>query len=138
MRDVSSSPTGRNATSLAGMAIDRGDSHFDDAGSWEKACRHMALFLWWAAERGLASEDHGVESLRKDATKHFIEQCDTKLWEEDLTDEGNAFAEKEYDAYLGEVHAYASKLGVGDYEIPEGEATKSHFFAWLDVRRSVS
>jgi hypothetical protein len=33
------------------MSIDRGDSHFEDAGTWEKACRHIALFLWWAVER---------------------------------------------------------------------------------------
>ena len=120
------------------MAIDRGDSHYDDAGSWEKACRHMALFLWWAAERGLASDEHDVASLRENATKHFIEQCDTKLWDEDLNDEGNAFASREYEAYLSEVHSYASSLGVGDYEIPEGEATKKHFFAWLDGRRGSS
>ena len=39
------------------MSIDRGDSHFGDAGSWEKACRHMALFLCWSFERGLGSSD---------------------------------------------------------------------------------
>ncbi len=116
------------------MAIDRGDSHYDDAGSWERACRHIGLFLWWAAERGLASEDHELASLRANATQHVIDHCDTKLWDEDLTDEGNAFATSEYDAYLGEVSAYARTLGVGDYEVPEGEVTKKHFFEWLDGR----
>lgn len=107
-----------------------------DAETWERACRHIGLFLWWAAERGLASEDHEPGALRTNATKYFIEQCDTKLWDEDLTDEGNAFAESEYDAYLEEVSAYARSLGVGDYEIAECEATTKHFFGWLDARRS--
>jgi|SRR5580658_8908676 len=39
------------------MSIDRGDPHFEDAGNWTKACRHIALFLWWAAERTLSSDE---------------------------------------------------------------------------------
>jgi hypothetical protein len=116
------------------MAIDRGDSHIDDAGTWERACRHMALFLWWAAERGLASEDHDPADIRTAPTKHFIDQCDTKLWNDDLSPLGNAFAASAYEAYLAEVSAYARALGVGDYDIPEASATTDHFFAWLDAR----
>jgi hypothetical protein len=103
------------------MSIDRGDSHVGDAKTWERACRHIAIFLWWAAERGLASADHEVSAVRTNPTKHFIQQCDTKLWDEDLSDVGNAFAASEYDAYLAEVSAYAGVLGLGDYEIPEGD-----------------
>lgn len=90
--------------------------------------------MWWAAERGLASETHELESIRLDPTEHFISECDAKLWEEDLNERGNTFALKEYGAYLDEVGAYAKGLGVGDYEIPDGEATTKHFFAWLDAR----
>ncbi len=116
------------------MSIDRGDAHIADAKTWQRACRHMGLFLWWAAERGLASETHELESIRLDPTEHFISECDAKLWEEDLNERGNTFALKEYGAYLDEVGAYAKGLGVGDYEIPDGEATTKHFFAWLDAR----
>ncbi|MEO6951819.1 MAG: hypothetical protein ABI321_08390 [Polyangia bacterium] len=115
------------------MSIDRGDSHFDDAGSWEKACRHMGLFLAWAMERGFASDDHEGEDASS-PTEYFIGACDTKLTNEDLNDEGNAFVEAAYEDYLGEVNAYASSLGVGDYDIVEDEATKTHFYAWLDAR----
>ncbi|MBX3252315.1 MAG: hypothetical protein KF901_34395 [Myxococcales bacterium] len=116
------------------MAIDRGDSHFDDAGTWERACRHIGLFLWWAAGRGLASEEHDPSALAEDPTQYVISECDTKLWNEDLSDEGNAFAEAAYDAYLGEVSAYAKSLRVGDYDIPANAATKAHFSLWLDRR----
>jgi hypothetical protein len=116
------------------MSIDRGDSHFDDAGNWEQACRHIGLFLWWAANRGLASEEHGPDAMAENPTEYFIANCDTKLWRDDFNDEGNAFAEAEYDAYLGAVSAYARSIGVGDYEIPTDRATTDHFFAWLDRR----
>ena len=116
------------------MSIDRGDAHFADAKTWERACRHIGLFLWWAAERGLASEDHELSAVRANPTQHFIDACDTKLWDEDLTAVGNAFAQGEYGAYLNEVGAYAKVLSVGDYEIPEGLATTKHFFDWLDGR----
>lgn len=115
------------------MSIDRGDLHYADAGTWERACRHMGLFLWWAAERGLAAEDHDVQRVRENATEYFISQCDTKLWDEDLTGEGNAFAKARYNACLGEVSAYAASLGVGAYEVPESQTTTDHIFDWLDA-----
>lgn len=116
------------------MAIDRGDAHLGDAKTWERACRHMGLFLWWAAERGLASENHPAQEVRLNPTQHFLDHCDAKLWEEDLNERGNAFAAQEYGGYLDEVGAYAKVTGVGDYEIAEGEATTKHFFSWLDAR----
>jgi hypothetical protein len=101
------------------MSIDRGDSHYGDAGTWERACRHIGLFLWWAAERRLASEDHDAKKAGQDPTLTFISQCDTKRWNEHLTKEGNAFAEARYDAYLAEVEAYTESLGIHAYEIPD-------------------
>ena len=117
------------------MSIDRGDSHFGDAGSWEKACRHMGLFLAWAMECGLASEDHEGEDASS-PTEYFIGACDTKLTDEDFSDEGNAFVDAAYEDYLGEVSAYAGTLGVSDYDLVENEATKAHFYAWLDTALS--
>jgi len=115
------------------MSIDRGDAHLSDAGTWERACRHMALFLFWAAERGLAAKEHDPRKMGDRPTEYFIAQCDTKLWEEDLSDEGTAFAKARYDAYLGEVEAYAARLRVGAYDISEAPTTTQHFFAWLDA-----
>lgn len=119
------------------MSIDRGDAHFGDAKTWERASRHIGLFLWWAAERGLASDDHELTEVRANPTQYFIDACDTKLWDQDLTAEGNAFAQSDYGAYLDEVGAYAKVLGVGDYEVPEGAATTKHFFDWLDGRLAI-
>ncbi|HEY5934658.1 MAG TPA: hypothetical protein VIU61_08485 [Kofleriaceae bacterium] len=116
------------------MSIDRGDSHFADAKTWNRACRHIGLFLWWAAERGLASDEVDAKACAKAPTKYFITHCDTKLWDDDLTTEGQAFAKAEYDAYLHAVAAYARTLGVGDYEIRESKATAKHFFDVLDKR----
>lgn len=116
------------------MSIDRGDSHFADAKTWNRACRHIGLFLWWAAERGLASDEVDAKACAKAPTKYFITNCDTKLWDDDLTTEGQAFAKAEYDAYLHAVAAYARTLGVGDYEIRESKTTAKHFFDVLDKR----
>jgi len=116
------------------MSIDRGDSHVGDAGTWNRACRHIGLFLWWAAARGLASDEVDAKAIAKAPTKYFISHCDTKLWDEDFTTEGRAFAAAEYDAYLHAVAAYARALGVGDYEIRESKRTTKHFFDALDKR----
>ena len=122
------------------MAIDRGDSHYDDAGSWEKACRHMALFLWWAFERGLGNNEVNeidLVEMAKAPTQTFITQCDTKLYNEDFNKEGQAFAADEYTAYLEAVTVRAGELAVSDYEIPESDETRKWFFDWLDKRLSI-
>ena len=116
------------------MSIDRGDSHFADARTWNRACRHIGLFLWWASARGLASKEVDAKAIAKAPTKYFITDCDKKLWDDDFTVEGKAFAAAEYDAYLHAVAAYARTLGVGDYEIRESKVTTKHFFDWLDKR----
>lgn len=115
------------------MSYDRGDSHYDSAGSWEKACRHIGLFLWWAAERGLGGAEVDVGGLRAGATQYFIDNCDTKLTDEDFNEEGQRFAAAGYDAYLEDVGNYAETLGVDTYAIPENEATRKHFFERLDL-----
>jgi hypothetical protein len=119
------------------MSIDRGDSHYHDAGSWEKACRHIALFLWWAFERGLGSNEVNeidLVEMAKAPTKTFITRCDTKLYGEDFNEEGQAFAADEYKAYLKAVSKRAHELAVSDYEIPENDETRKWFFDWLDKR----
>jgi len=115
-------------------SYDRGDSHFDTAGSWERACRHISLFLWWAAERGLTSTDINAIEVAASPTEYFIANCDTKLREEDFNAEGNRFAAARYGLYLEDLSIYALTLGVSDYEIPENTVTKNYFFGLLDAR----
>lgn|GEM_PF-2830291 len=115
-------------------SIDRADGHLEEAGSWNRACRHIALFLWWAADRDLAAPLTDVAQLRKSPVKYFTKECDGKLHPDDFTDDGAAFADAEYRAYTFAVEAYAKKLGVGDFLIPANKATQTYFFAWLDAR----
>ena len=119
------------------MAVDKGDYHFDDAGSWEKACRHMALFLWWALERGLGSSEENeidVAELARSPTEIFLSHCDGNLGDIDFNEEGQRFFADEYDAYLNALSERADHLSVGAYEIPENDETKGYFFEWLDGR----
>ena len=85
----------------------RGEDYIGDAGTWERACRHIALLLWWAAERELASETHVARKARAAPTKYFIGACDTKLLRRDLSNEGAAFLVDSYGAYLTELGRYA-------------------------------
>jgi hypothetical protein len=115
------------------MAIDKGDWHYDDAGSWEAACRHIGVFLLWAMERGLAGPDHtDLEAARADPAGYVIRHCDTKLWDEDFSDEGARFAESRYSLYLEELGRYAADLDIDAYQLPLTELKRDHFFAFLD------
>jgi hypothetical protein len=72
------------------------------------------MFLAWAILRNLEGEMHREESTdslanvrarRMTGREFLFKECDGKFWEEDLNDEGNAFAKEYYEA-----------LYVGDYE----------------------
>ncbi len=100
------------------MAIDRIDWHWDsvtDASSedehLEKAGAHIGYFIEWAYKKGFAptdSEIHDVDEYKevidskKTGIQFFIENCDTKFWEEDLSEEGQKFAASAYDTYLAD------------------------------------
>lgn len=115
-------------------SIDRGDSHLQESRTWSRACRHIALFLWWAAERALADAGIDATKLARSPVRHFTRACDGKLRPEDVTDEGRAFATASYRAYTIEVEAYAKKLRVGGFDVPANKATAKYFFGWLDAR----
>ena len=86
----------------------------------EAAGTHAGMFLAWALLGGLAGDIHvrempdGIASLQARNTtpgRFFIEQCDGKLTDENLNEEGNRFAAvyldpdkglylKDYDAVL--------------------------------------
>ena len=69
---------------------------------------HVALFVAWCVLNGMGGKPHEVErskaseALRARAvtpTRWFIETCDEKFTDEDLSEEGNAFA---VDYYIAE------------------------------------
>ena len=110
------------------MAYDRADWHY--GGNFpedlppEAGGTHIGMFLAWAITRGLEGDFHKVESSsalealrRREITgRDFLNtECDEKFWEEDLSDEGNAFAKAYYeaegaDSYLAD---YGQLLGAG-------------------------
>lgn len=93
------------------MAYDRMDWHYggdfpsdlpDEAGG-----THIGMFLAWAITRGLEGEMHRTDSVaaiqavrnRAITGRQFLmEQCDEKFWEDDLNEDGNAFAKVYYEA----------------------------------------
>jgi len=84
---------------------------------------HIGMFFAWNALRGLASEEmHGDElapvRARQITGRDFVvDQSDCKLFDEDLSPEGNAFAEWYYESrYLGD---YMAVFGVSDQTADE-------------------
>jgi hypothetical protein len=108
------------------MSYDRMDWHYGGdfpAGlPSEAGGTHIGMFLAWAITRGLEGEFHrtesvgAIEAVRNRAMtgrEFLIDQCDEKFWEQDLNDEGNAFA-KMYYAGEGEgsyLNDYEAVLG---------------------------
>ncbi len=91
------------------MAYDRADWH--SGGKFpadlppENGGTHIGLFLAWAINHDLVGGLHmeeskaaldSVKSRRKTGRDFLFEQCDGKFWAEDLSAEGNAFAEVYY------------------------------------------
>ena len=101
------------------MAYDRADWHY--GGDYpeglppENGGTHIGMFLAWAIMNGLEGEFHREESpaslaavrARQMTGRQFLsKECDEKFWDEDLSDEGNAFAK----------HYYESNRYFEDYE----------------------
>lgn len=104
------------------MAYDRADWHY--GGNYpadlppENGGTHIGTFLAWAIHRGLEGTLHRESSQaalaavrRREMTgcQFLFDQCDEKFTDEDLNEEGNAFAK----AYFGPA---ASGAYVTDYE----------------------
>lgn len=100
------------------MALDRADWHYGGDFSKdlppENGGTHIGMFLAWIILNGLEGELHregSVESLAKVRARQMtgreflFKECDEKFWEEDLNEEGAAFAA----AY------YSGKDGYGQY-----------------------
>jgi hypothetical protein len=76
----------------------------------EAGATHAGMFVAWALLAGLAGDIHieefpeGVEKLRSRTVtpgQFFLEACDGKFTDEDLNDEGNAFAQEYFEFERG-------------------------------------
>ena len=87
------------------MAYDRADWHY--GGDFpadlppENGGTHIGMFVAWAISHGLegdlrredsAASVEAVRERRMTGREFLFGACDEKFWEEDLSDEGNAFA----------------------------------------------
>jgi hypothetical protein len=109
------------------MAYDRADWH--SGGNYpvdlppENGGTHIGFFLTWAISHnlvgGLHMEDSkaaldAVKARQKTGRDFLFEQCDGKFWAEDLSPEGNAFAEAYYAEKTGPYFRdLLSTIGVG-------------------------
>lgn len=84
--------------------IDRMDWHyggdFPDYLLKENGGTHIGMYLTWIIENGLIGELHvedSTEAIERVLSRQItgrdflIEQCDEKLWDEDLSNEGSSF-----------------------------------------------
>jgi hypothetical protein len=131
------------------MAYDRADWHsggdYPDDLPAENGGTHIGMFLAWAISRGLEGELHREESgdelaavrARRMTGREFLFQvCDGKFWEDDLSEEGNAFAEAYYapDIYFED---YEELLGAElptMYHVEDGWAAFDKLAPRLDQR----
>ena len=87
-----------------------GGGEFPEGLPPEAAATHTAMFVAWALLSGLAGELH-VQELPEELEKlesrtvtpgeFFLATCDGKFTDEDLSDEGNAFAQEYFDFEAG-------------------------------------
>jgi hypothetical protein len=98
----------------------------------EAGATHSGMFLAWALLNDLGGELHledcadDLESLRRRETspgQYFLAACDGKLTDEDLNEEGNAFAAVYFDLkdgqYLGDYTATVASSLPTPYHVPD-------------------
>jgi len=98
----------------------------------EAGATHIGIFVAWALLSGLGGELHVVEVpeelerlRRRELTpgSFFLMACDGKFTNEDLSDEGNRFAQEYFDPSNGGYLADYERILVGDlpsaYHVPD-------------------
>ena len=100
----------------------------------EAGATHIGMFLAWALLKGFAGEIHiedfpeTLDQLRQRTItpgQFLIQACDEKFTDEDLSDEGNAFAEyyfnsgEKWGAYLGDYEATLGLNGRSLYHVAD-------------------
>ncbi|MDI1447222.1 hypothetical protein [Polyangium sp. 6x1] len=109
-------------------AIDKAIHHHAEAGSWDAAAIHIAVFLQWAAERGLTSGDIDRARVAADPLRYLLDDLDGTLPDGALTAEGAAFA-----LAIWEEHRETLAATAGRFQHPGPEHRRRHF-VWLDER----
>lgn len=104
---------------------------------------HIALFLRWCFSKGWAGELHTedepnavtrVVQGHESATEFLFKYCDGKFTDEDLNDEGNAFASRYYGENGLYLNDYAEHFGDQMYVAAEDAHDFAKFSAMLDSR----
>ena len=102
---------------------------------------HIGIFLRWCFTKGWAGELHTTEEKdnveavihgRMSGTEFLFKYCDGKFTDEDLTDEGNAFASSYYDSSYGD--DYAAFFADEMYLAPESAHDVRKLFKLLEKR----
>jgi len=101
------------------MSYDRADWHYGGdfpAGlPRENGGTHIGIFLAWAILQGLEGAEQrknfpealaAVRAREMTGREFLFKNCDGKLWEADLNEEGNAFAKSYYKKSAGQRHDY--------------------------------
>jgi hypothetical protein len=91
----------------------------------EAGATHTGMFVAWALLSDLAGEIH-ITDFRDDIPKllsrsvtpgkFFLEACDGKFTDEDLNDEGNAFAQAYFDLEKGRTSPTTKRLLARDFQ----------------------
>ena len=134
------------------MKYDHPDYHwsneFPEGLDEDNAMTHMGFFFSWALQHGLISDFHLddtdtaeqvqlVKNGSASAREYVIANCDSQLTNEDLTDQGNDFA-NEY--YVRDFFDDYTKLFADQYESPyhveENSANSERVRRMLDERFS--
>jgi hypothetical protein len=129
-------------------SIDRADWHYG-ADDFPKdtpdanGATHIGWFVRWAIDRGLFVKDEdtpaemigAVRAGTMSARDFVLEQLDGKLWPGDLSQEGLAFAEAQYDKYLKDVGDLVVALDLENpYYAEDSEENYRKMAAALDKR----
>ena len=110
-----------------------GGDHFPEELPHEAGATHIAMFVAWCVLNGLAGDLHteefadDLESLRtRELTPGawFLMVCDGKFTDEDVNEEGNAFAQAYYDAAKAGQYIFDYETVLGDsvpslYHVPD-------------------
>jgi hypothetical protein len=118
------------------------DGEFPEDSPREYGGTHIVLFLRWCFVRGWAADEileDASEEVQNviDGTLSAIEflfKCDGKLTDDDLNNEGNAFAEKYYGKHGLYLEDYEKNFGDQMYKASEEEHDFVKFTAMLDAR----
>ena len=120
------------------VTVDKAEYHIEDAGTWEAAARHIALFLLLASRRGLTSDLVDKPALAADPVGYLLNDWDGALIGRDmLSERGRAFAVAHYDAYLETYAAAVSRLdGDGVYDDVDLAELVVELTPWFDERHA--